>query len=61
MVFAHIVYSLLIIQRTRKNLEKISRVLSIRFTEKMGMSVEKIAQAIEIDISIVEQWLSDAK
>jgi len=28
---------------------------------KMGMSVEKIAQAIEIDISIVEQWLSDAK
>ena len=28
---------------------------------KMGMSVEKIAQAIEIDMSTVEQWLSDAK
>ena len=36
------------------------RIVAINLA-KMGMSVEKIAQAIEIDISIVEQWLSDAK
>lgn len=36
------------------------RIVAINLA-KMGMSIEKIAQAIEIDISTVEQWLSDAK
>ena len=34
------------------------RIVAINLA-KMGMSVEKIAQAIEIDMSTVEQWLSD--
>ena len=36
------------------------RIVAINLAQ-MGMSVEKIAQAIEIDMSTVEQWLSDAK
>ena len=36
------------------------RIVAINLAQ-MGMSIEKIAQAIEIDISTVEQWLSDAK
>ena len=34
------------------------RIVAINLAQ-MGMSIEKIAQAIEIDISTVEQWLSD--
>ena len=36
------------------------RIVAINLAQ-MGMSVEKIAQAIEIDMSTVEQWLSDTK
>ncbi len=34
------------------------RIVAINLAQ-MGMSIEKIAQAIEIDMSTVEQWLSD--
>ena len=34
------------------------RIVAINLAQ-MGMSIEKIAQAIEIDISTVGQWLSD--